>query len=124
MAKKVIRLTESDLETLVKRVVAEQNLQIKSKPATLKTIKSNYPNANSRTFKVFEVTGKPVITKNGKDLLLTKGMTITPMDLLKFKQGDKVMMSSVSPEDKGRYFQQVSLDIDPSGKLELFVYSD
>lgn len=122
MAKKIIRLTESDLETLVQRVVAEQKAM--GAPMTIKNASANYPNAKGRTFKVVEITGRPIITKNGQDLLLTKGMTITPTDLLKFKQGDKIMMSSISPEDRGRYFQSVSLDINPNGKLDLFVYSD
>ena len=120
--KKIVRLTESDLTRIVKRVVSEQRA-IES-PLIIKNASTNFPNAKGKTFRVVEVKGKPSITKNGKDLLLTKGMIITPIDLLKFKQGDNVTMSSISPEDKGKYFQSVSLNLNQNGKLNLFVYSD
>jgi hypothetical protein len=123
MAKKVIRLTESDLEKIVKRVIEEQPQGLGSQMSLSSAI-SNFPNAKKRTFSVLTVKGKPSIKKDNRDLLLTKGMTITPTDNLKFQSGDEVMMKSISPEDGGRYFQQVNLSLNPNGKLEIFVYSD
>lgn len=120
--KKIVRLTESDLTRLVKRVVSEQRAM--GQQLTIQNAKTNFPNAKGKTFRVVEVKGKPSITKNGRDLLLTKGMTITPTDPLKFNQGDNVTISSISPEDKGKYFQTVSLNLNQNGKLNLFVYSD
>jgi transposase len=123
MAKKVIRLTESDLEKIVKRVIEEQPQGLGSQMSLSSAI-SNFPNAKKRTFSVLTVKGKPSIKKDNRDLLLTKGMTITPTDNLKFQSGDEVMMKSISPEDGSRYFQQVNLYLNPNGKLEIFVYSD
>lgn len=123
MAKKVIKLTETDLQLIVKKVIKEQQI-VPNAPMTIASAISNYPMAKKRTFKVLKVNGRPSINKNGKDLLLTNGMTILPTDNLKFKSGDEIVMASVSPEDKGRYFQQVALSVNPNGKLEIFVYSD
>ena len=132
MAKRVVKLTETDLQQIVKKILKEQQSPaviqshgVIGAPMSLKTaIAKDYPNAKKRTYKVLSVKGRPSIKKNGKDLLLTSGMAITPDDFLKFKGGDEITMASTSPEDKGRYFQQVSLYINPNGKLELFVYSD
>jgi hypothetical protein len=127
MVKKVIRITESDLERIVKKVIEEQPKSpngVLGTQMSLKTALSNFPEAKKRTFNVLTVKGKPSIKKDNKDLLLTKGMTITPLDFVNFKTGDEVIMRSISPEDKGRYFQQVNLSLNPSGKLEIFVYSD
>jgi hypothetical protein len=125
--KKVVRFTESELVKLVSKIISEDN-KIMEKPVSIKTIKSNFPNAKNRNYKVTSVKGKPSIKKDNKDLLLTVGMSIKPTDFLKFKNDDKVMMSSTSPEDmvkgKPKYFQQVELSIGDNGKLELFVYSD
>ena len=79
--KKVIRLTESDLTKIVKKVIEEQQI-VPNRPMTLASAISNYPMAKKRTFKVLKVTGRPSINKNGKDLLLTNGMTILPTDNL------------------------------------------
>ena len=37
------------------------------------------------------------------------------------KKGDNIMMGSISPVDKGKYFQGVELYVNDSGKLEMFV---
>ena len=132
MAQKVIRLTESDLTRLVKKVIEEQQSPaiihtngVIGAPMSLKTaIAKDYKNAKTRTFQVFEVKGKPTIKKNGQNQLLTPGMKITPEDFLNFKGGDEVTMKSISPEDKGKYFQYVTLYINPQNKLELFVTSN
>jgi hypothetical protein len=123
MGKKIIKLTESDLTKIVNRVILEQS-KLNSNNNTLLSAISNFPDAKKRTFSVLTVKGRPSIKKDNKDLLLTKGMKINPTDLLKFQTGDEVTMKSISPEDGGRYFQQVNLSLNPNGKLEIFVYSD
>lgn len=125
MAKKIIRLTESDLKKIINRIIEEQPQQLKrATTLSLRSAISNFPDAKKRSFKVLTVKGKPSIKKNSRDLLLTKGMSIGPEDSLNFKIGDEVFMSSISPEDRGKYFQQVNLTLNPNGKLEIFVYSD
>lgn len=125
MAKKIIRLTESDLKKIINRIIEEQPQQLKrATTLSLRSASSNFPDAKKRSFKVLTVKGKPSIKKNSRDLLLTKGMSIGPEDSLNFKIGDEVFMSSISPEDRGKYFQQVNLTLNPNGKLEIFVYSD
>jgi hypothetical protein len=126
--KKVIKLTESELVRLVSKILSEDE-KLSEKLPTIKTIKSNFPNAKTRNYKVISVKGRPSIKKGDKDLLLTVGMIIKPTDFLKFKHGDVVRISSISPEDmekgRGKYFQQVELSFDDDdGKLELFVYSN
>jgi hypothetical protein len=125
--KKVVRLTENDLANIVKRVISEEQ-KLYEKPQTIGTSNSNFSKAKNRNYKVNSVKGGPSIKKGDKDLLLTVGMIIKPTDFLKFKKGDVVSISSVSPEDmekgRGKYFQQVKLSLGNDSKLELFVYSN
>jgi hypothetical protein len=37
------------------------------------------------------------------------------------KKGDKISMGSVSPLDKGKYFQGVDVFVNDKGRLEMFV---
>ena len=120
MEKKVIRLTESDLTKIVRRVLVEQTTNYTLQTAA---VTKGYDNAKTKNYRVTMVNGKPVIVKNGKRLLITKGMTITPADSLQFNVGDYVDVQSVSPEDKGKYFQQVRISFD-NNRLTLNVFSN
>jgi hypothetical protein len=116
MSTKIIKLTESDLTNLVKRVIQEQASNSGVKGSFGKA-KSNIPNANKRNYKVILVKGTPKFA--GK--VITKGTKLGPTSIIEIKKGDNIMMSSVSPEDKGKYLQGVELFVNDSGKLELFV---
>lgn len=126
--KKVIRLTESDLIKIVNRVIKEDDSE-KIYTFKLGNCYSYYPESKKATYKIHteggeNVKGKPVIVKNGRDILLTENMTITPEDTLKFKQGDEVTMRSIVADDiRRRSKQVVNLSIQ-NGKPELFVYTD
>jgi hypothetical protein len=49
--KKVIKLTESELVRLVSKILSEDE-KLSEKLPTIKTIKSNFPNAKTRNYKV------------------------------------------------------------------------
>lgn len=120
--KKVIRLNESDLVRIVKKVIEEQ-----VKPMTLMNADSNFRESKNKRYMVNSVKGKPVIVKNNKELLLTKGMIINPNDHLKFNQKDEIFMRSLESEDiKNRWKQTVQLNLSETNpnKLEIFVHTN
>lgn len=116
MSKKIIKLTESDLTNLVKRVIEEQTAAAGVRGSFGKA-KSNIPNASKRNYEVILVKGTPKF--GGK--VITKGTKLGPTSIIEIKKGDNIMMRSVAPEDKGKYLQGVELFVNDSGKLELFV---
>lgn len=111
---KVIRLTESDLTKIVKKVISEQAGSVK---ATLGKAKSEFPEAKLRNYEVVYVEGTPM--SDGK--IIAKKAKLGPNSDVQMRKGDKVTMRSVSPVDRGKYFQGVDMYINESGKLELFV---
>ena len=116
MSKKIIRLTESDLTNIVKKVIQEQT-SVAGVRSSISKAKSNMPKATTRNYQVFKVDGTPKFA--GK--VITKGTKIGPTSIIELKKGDNIMMGSTSPEDKGKYFQGVELFLNDSGKFELFV---
>jgi hypothetical protein len=115
MTKKIIKLTESDLTKIVKRVIEEQaSAGVKG---SFGKAKSNIPNARTRNYSVFQIKGTPKLA--GK--VITKGTKLGPSSIIELKKGDNIMMGSTTPEDKGKYFQGVELFLNDSGKFELFV---
>lgn len=115
MGKKVIRLTESDLKNIVTRVIQEQTAGV-VKGSISKAV-CDFSEAKKRDYKVYQVEGMPKI--GGK--VISKGTKIGPSSIVEMKKGDKLMMGSVSPLDKGKYFQGVELYVNDNGKLEMFV---
>ena len=113
--KKTIRLTETDLTNIVKRVIEEQTSA--GVKGSFAKAKSSIPNARTRNYKVHRVQGSPKLA--GK--VITNGTKLGPNSIIELKKGDNIMMGSVSPEDKGKYFQGVELFLNDSGKFELFV---
>jgi hypothetical protein len=113
--KKVIRLTESDLTKIVKQVIEEQSsVGVKG---SIGKAKSEFPDAKKRDYKVFRVTGTP--KTGGK--VISSGTRLGPLSIIEMKKGDNIMMGSISPIDKGKYFQGVELFINDNGKFEIFV---
>ena len=115
MGNKVIRLTESDLKRIVTRVIQEQASPM-VKGSIGKAV-CEFAEAKKRDYKVYQVEGAP--RTGGK--VISKGTKIGPSSIVEMKKGDKVMMGSVSPSDKGKYFQGVELYVNDNGKLEMFV---
>ena len=115
MTKKIIKLTESDLTKIVKRVIEEQTSA--GVKGSFGKAKSNIPNARTRNYSVYQIDGTPKLS--GK--VITMGVKLGPNSIIELKKGDKIMMGSVTPEDKGKYFQGVELFLNDSGKFELFV---
>jgi hypothetical protein len=130
MGKKIIRLTESDLERIVKKVISEEKNN--KKDFFVRDLKSNFKDTEKRTYKIWarndvpdSVKGKPEIVKDNKSLLLTSGMTIRPNDRLRFGAGDSVTVYSIDPSDKKtRQHQMVDISMDNNLKPEIFVYSN
>ena len=115
MVKKIIRLTEQDLNNIVKKVIQEHaSLGVKS---SIGKAKSEFPEAKKRDYKVFQVKGTP--KTGGK--VISSGTRLGPLSIIEMKKGDNIMMGSVSPIDKGKYFQGVELFINDNGKFEIFV---
>lgn len=115
MGKKVIRLTESDLKNIVKKVIQEQaSMGVKG---SIGKAACDFPEAKKRDYKVFLVEGTP--KTEGK--IISKGTKLSPSTIIEMKKGDKITMGSVSPLDKGKYFQGVDVFVNDKGRLEMFV---
>ena len=114
MAKKIIRLTESDLTKIIGKLITEQSAIVKG---SIGKAKSEFPDAKTRNYKVYQVKGTP---KNGGKVI-SVGTRLGPTSIIEMKKGDNIMMGSISPVDKGKYFQGVELYVNDSGKLEMFV---
>jgi hypothetical protein len=112
---KVIRLTESDLTNIVKKVIEEQSMVAKG---SIGKAKSEFPDARTRNYQVVAVEGSPMA--DGK--VIAKMAKLGPNTLVQMRKGDKVTMSSISPVDRRKYFQGVDLYVNEMGKLELFVH--
>ena len=114
--KKVIRLTESDLTRIVKRVinemeVTEQPVNCTEKDFKNSVIDSNVSpfkaatlkvllNSNGTKFKVMDFDGSPVL--NGKEI--KTGMIITPQTTISLCQSDRIYISGMGyPEAKIEY---------------------
>ena len=113
--KKVIKLTEADLTKIVKKVIEEQ-ASMAVKGSIGKAI-CEFPDAKKRDYQVFEVKGTP--KTGGK--VISKGTKLGPLSIVEMKKGDNIMMGSVSPVDKKKYFQGVELYVNDNNKLEMFV---
>lgn len=124
--KKIIRLTESDLMKIVKKVIQEQTIE-KKYTFKLKDAESFYKGVQDATYKVHieggnNVKGKPVVIKRGQKFAITPNMTISPDDVLEFGPNDEINMRSISEMDKAKRSKQfVTLFINKKGKPELFV---
>jgi hypothetical protein len=115
MGKRIIRLTENELAGLVKKVIQEQaSMTIKG---SIGKAVCDFAEAKKRNYQVFEVKGSP--KTGGK--VISKGTKLGPLSIVEMRKGDNIMMGSVSPADKGKYFQGVELYVNENGKLELFV---
>ena len=79
--------------------------------------KSEFPDTKTRNYKVYQVKGTP--KTGGK--VISVGTQLGPTSIIEMKKGDNIMMGSISPVDKGKYFQGVELYVNDSGKLEMFV---
>lgn len=118
MAKKIIRLTESDLANIVRKVISEQS-SMNPIQGTIGTAGGVETDAKKRTYKVKQVKGNPMI--DGQPA--KSGSNITPSSKITMNPGSEITMKSVSKEDEGRFFQNVILYLE-NGKLILFVPRD
>ena len=116
MANKIIRLTESDLEKIVRRVIKEQPTVGKPIIGDLRTVNTVETDAKNRTYKVIGVTGKGAV--DGK--LVQVGTIIRPTSKIAIEKDTQITMKSISKEDAGTYFQNVVLNGE-NGKLTLTV---
>ena len=101
--KKIIKLTESDLTNIVKRVIAEQG--IKGVQGTLAGADPNYIRALRREipnnkFQVTDVLGNVLRNKNNQKL--TKGMFISENEPLTFSPGSRVYFTLAKNDGPGK----------------------
>ena len=113
---KVIRLTEADLTKIVKKVIQEQTSM--SVKGSIGKAVCDFPEAKKRDYKVFFVEGTP--KTGGK--IISKGTKLSPSTIIEMKKGDKITMGSVSPLDKGKYFQGLEMFVNDKGRIEMFVH--
>ncbi len=74
--------------------------------------------SKKRDYKVFFVEGTP--KTGGK--IISKGTKLSPSTIIEMKKGDKITMGSVSPLDKGKYFQGLEMFVNDKGRIEMFVH--
>jgi hypothetical protein len=98
--KKVIKLTESDLTRIVKRVIEEQGSKgmvgslMSADPAFIKALRKEIPNNN---FKVDKVSGNVIRNKNNQKL--TPGMFISENESLTFSPDSRVYITLSKTQD-------------------------
>lgn len=116
---KIIKLTESDLLNLVKRVIKEQKSS--NVNGSISSATSDFPEAKTRTYEVIRVKGNP--SKGGQKIVSKQ--KLEPSTQISMVKGDNILMRSLSEKDKvngkGKYFQEVELYVNEKGKFELFV---
>ena len=88
MSKKIIRLTESDLTKLVKRVIQEQS----TRPFTISSVKkTNDSKSRTKTYTVRSASGN--ITVNGNKV--GKKSIIKPSDKITMNEGDTIIFEDM-----------------------------
>jgi hypothetical protein len=129
--KKVIKLTEADLQRIVERVINEQSLNKKSIVGSLNSTNKQYieniigklkNNLKTEKFKIIGVDGKIVRTKNNQ--LVTTGMFIDNDETFKFEPNSYMSLAlfmkktdDYNPTDLGR--KQINFGADENGKLSV-----
>ena len=88
MAQKIIRLTETDLTNLVKRVIQEQA----TRPFTISSIKkTNDEKSKLKTYTVRSVSGNVLVNGNK----VGKKSIIKPSDKITMNEGDKIIFENI-----------------------------
>lgn len=88
MSKKIIRLTESDLTNLIKRVIQEQS----TRPFTISSIKNtNDEKSKLKTYTVRDVRGNVLVNGNK----VGRKSIIKPTDKITMNEGDKIIFDNI-----------------------------
>jgi len=89
MSQKIIRLTESDLTNLVKRVIQEQS----TRPFTISSIKNtNDEKSKLKIYTVRDVKGNVLVNGNK----VGRKSIIKPTDKITMNEGDKIIFEDMS----------------------------
>jgi hypothetical protein len=85
---KIVRLTESDLTRLVKRVIKEQS----TRPFTIGSVKkTNDSKTRTKTYMVRDVSGNVMVNGNK----VSKKSMIKPTDKITMNDGDRVIFEDI-----------------------------